>query len=258
MAPLLTLNISADYPNKPNVLRGLRLQINEGEILGLVGPSGEGKSTITMSILGLLDWKGGRCRGEVIFRERDLMKLSQRELRHYRGRQIALVPQSPLASLNPSLRLGTHLDEAWRAHRRGTQDWRPLMESVSLPADFDFLKKYPRSLSVGMAQRFLIGMAIMHRPPLLLADEPTSALDTITQAEMLRLFTKLNRELGIAMLYISHDLASVASLCDRIAILYQGEIVESGHVGDIFRHAQHPYSRQLIAAIPRIQHQLVK
>jgi len=172
-------------------------------------------------------------------------------MRRYRGRQIALVPQSPLASLNPALRLGMHLDELWRAHQKGKQNWSALMESVSLPSNADFLKKYPRSLSVGMAQRFLIGMAIMHNPPLLLADEPTSALDMITQAEVLRLFARLNRERGIAMLYISHDLASVASLCHRVAILHQGEIVENGTVAEVFREPRHPYTRQLIAAIPQ-------
>ena len=164
--------------------------------------------------------------------------------------QISLVPQSPLASLNPALRLETHLHELWRAHARGNRDFTDLMESVSLPSGKEFLRQYPRHLSVGMAQRFLIAMAIMHNPALILADEPTSALDTITQAEILRLFRQLNRERGIAMLYISHDLASVASICHRVAILHQGRIVESGCVAQIFRNSQHPYTQKLLASIP--------
>jgi ABC-type dipeptide/oligopeptide/nickel transport system ATPase component len=172
-----------------------------------------------------------------------------------RGKQIGLVPQSPLAALNPNLRLGAQLTEAWRAHQRGDRDWTNLLESVSLPADPSFLRQYPRNLSVGMAQRFLIALAILHRPALLLADEPTSALDTLTQAEILQLFRRLNREQGIAILYISHDLASVASLCQRVAILHEGEIVECASVEKVFRDPQHEYTRRLIAAIP--QHPVV-
>jgi ABC-type dipeptide/oligopeptide/nickel transport system ATPase component len=249
--PLLHLNLSASYPGKPKVLRELKLDVNEGEIVGLVGRSGEGKSTVTLSILGLLHRKGGTCTGEIVFKGRNLSTLDQKQMREIRGRHIALVPQSPLSSLNPSLRLGKQLEEAWRAHESGKPDAKSLLQSVSLPCDEEFLRKYPRNLSVGMAQRFLIAMAIQHAPPLLLADEPTSALDMITQAEILRLFRKLNQDRGIAMLYISHDLASVASLCHRVAILHQGEIVESGSVAQVFAEPAHPYTRELIAAIPR-------
>ena len=146
----------------------------------------------------------------------------------------------------------TLLDETWRAHRSGKPDWKALLASVSLPAEPPFLRLYPRNLSVGMAQRFLIALAIMHRPSLLLADEPTSALDTITQSEILALFRRLNRETGIGILYISHDLASVAALCHRTAILHQGEIVESAPTAEMFRAPKHPYTRQLIAAIPKL------
>ena len=249
-APLLRLSITAGYPKKPRVLDGLKLDVHEGEILGLVGGSGEGKSTITMAILGMLDRKGGHVSGEVRFRGQDLTKLSERQLRPIRGQHIALIPQSPLACLNPCLRLKTHLREFWRAHKRGTRDFETLLESVSLPSSGEFLNKYPRHLSVGMAQRFLIAAALLHDPPLLLADEPTSALDMITQAEILRLFRQLNRERGIAMLYISHDLPSVASICHRVAILYRGRIVESGNTADLFRSARHPYTQTLLSAIP--------
>ncbi len=248
---LLKLRASGEYGAK-RVLDGVSLDIGEGEIVGLVGRSGEGKSTIALSILGLLELKGGRCSGQILFRDRDLLRLSSREMRRIRGKEIALVPQSPLAALNPNVRLGAQLEEAWRAHEPGKPDWKPLLESVSLPAEESFLRQYPRNLSVGLAQRFLIAMAILHRPALLLADESTSALDTITQAEILGLFGRLNRERGIAILYISNDLASVASLCHRVAILHEGKIVECNPVEEVFRNPQHSYTRQLIAAIPRL------
>lgn len=250
-APLLALNISASYKNKPDVLCSLSLEVHPGEIVGLVGRSGEGKSTIALSILGLLGMKGGRCTGIALFQDRDLLRLSPREMRQVRGRQIGLIPQSPLAALNPNLRLGTHLEEAWKAHRRGIPDVKPLLEAAGLPGDSDFLKRYPMNLSVGMAQRFLIAMAVLHQPPLLLADEPTSALDTVTQAEILNLFRTLNREKGTAILYISHDLASVASLCHRVAILHQGQIVECDSTAVIFENPQHEYTKKLIQAIPQ-------
>jgi ABC-type dipeptide/oligopeptide/nickel transport system ATPase component len=248
---LLRLSLSVEYGTK-RVLNEVSLEVAEGEILGLVGRSGEGKSTIALSILGLLALKGGRSTGEIIFKGRDLLKLSSRDMRRLRGKEIALVPQSPLAALNPNMRLGSQLEEAWRAHERGKPDWKPLLESVSLPAEGGFLRQYPRNLSVGLAQRFLIAMALLHNPSLLLADESTSALDTITQAEILALFKRLNRERGIAILYISHDLASVASLCHRVAILHQGEIVECDSVDEIFRNPRSEYTRRLVSAIPRL------
>jgi ABC-type dipeptide/oligopeptide/nickel transport system ATPase component len=248
---LLKLRLSVEYGNK-RVLHEVALDVAEGEILGLVGRSGEGKSTIALSILGLLGLKGGRCSGEIVFKNRDLLKLNAREMRRVRGKEIALVPQSPLAALNPNVRLGAQLEEAWRAHERGNPDWKPLLESVSLPAEESFLRQYPRALSVGLAQRFLIAMALLHHPSLLLADESTSALDTITQAEILGLFKRLNREQGVAVLYISHDLASVASLCHRVAILHDGEIVECGSVDEVFLNPRSEYTRRLIRAIPAV------
>jgi peptide/nickel transport system ATP-binding protein len=249
--PLLHVRLSVGYDGKPDVLRNVCFELAEGEMLGLVGRSGEGKSTVALSILGLLGLKGGRSNGQILYRGENLLQLKQHRMRELRGKTIGLVPQSPLSALNPNLRLGAQLVEAWRAHEPGKPDWKPLLESVSLPAEAAFLRQYPRSLSVGMAQRFLIALAILHRPALLLADEPTSALDTITQAEILSLFARLNREQGIAMLYISHDLASVASLCHRVAILSGGEIVECASVEKVFRNPAHEYTRQLIAAIPR-------
>ena len=248
---LLDINASVTYGQK-RVLDQVSLEVAEGEIVGLVGRSGEGKSTLALAILGLLELRGGQAAGQVLFQDRDLLRLSAREMRRLRGKEIALVPQSPLAALNPNLRLGSQLEEAWQAHRPGKTDWKALLKSVSLPPEESFLRQYPRALSVGLAQRFLIAMALLHNPALLLADEPTSALDTVTQAEILELFKRVNQDRGTAILYISHDLASVASLCHRVAILHQGAIVECAAVEEVFRNPRSEYTRQLIAAIPRV------
>lgn len=254
---LLSARISVRYAGKEPVLRDVEVEIGRGEVLGLVGQSGSGKSTLAMAILGLLDKKRSRSEGRISFQGSDLLQLAERELRGLRGRAISLVLQSPLASLNPALKIRTQLKEAWRAHGSGSaadcaNAIRTSLHSVSLPSDDEFQCKYPSQMSVGQAQRVLIAMAIMHRPALLIADEATSALDVITQSEILALFRELNRSTGMAILYISHDLASVAGICDRIAILHHGAIVESGTSQQIFSHPQHEYTQRLMAALPRI------
>ena len=254
--PLLSLRLSVDYRNNKGVLRDVSLDIQPGEILGLVGQSGSGKSTISLAILRLLHLKGGTARGNLLFKGEDLSIKSESQMRSLRGREISIVLQSPLTSLNPALRIGSQLSEAWRAHATGTREQcgtaiSSALSSVSLPNDTDFLRRRPSQLSVGQAQRVIIAMAILHRPSLLIADESTSALDTITQSEILSLFARLNRELGMGILYISHDLLSVAALCHRIAILNAGEIVECGPPSQIFGAPQHTYTQKLVAALPR-------
>ncbi len=254
---LLWARFSVRYAGKPPVLRDVQLEIQRGEVLGLVGQSGSGKSTLAMAILGLLDRKRSPAEGTIRFQDTDLLQLSERDLRALRGRSVALVLQSPLSSLNPALKIRTQLKEAWRAHASGTTTdcanaIRSSLQSVSLLADDEFLCKYPSQMSVGQAQRVLIAMAVMHRPALLIADEATSALDVITQSEILALFRDLNRSTGMAILYISHDLASVAGICDRIAILHHGEIVECGPTEQIFANPQHEYTQKLMAALPRL------
>jgi ABC-type dipeptide/oligopeptide/nickel transport system ATPase component len=254
--PLLSVRLSAGYPAKPAVLRDACFEVERGEILGLVGESGSGKSTLALAILRLLNLRAARVEGDIQFQGRDLVQLPEREMRKVRGREIGLVPQSPLTSLNPALRIGTHLNETWTAHANGPSDRRKakfmsLLDSVSLPAEDAFLERHPRELSVGQAQRLLIAMAILHRPALVIADEPTSALDMVTQTEILKLFARLNNGLNMAVLYISHDLLSVASLCHRVAILHQGEIVEFGDTEQIFREPRHPYTRRLVDAAPK-------
>jgi ABC-type dipeptide/oligopeptide/nickel transport system ATPase component len=253
---LLRVSLSADYAGRPNVLKGVELELRRAEILALVGQSGSGKSTIALAILGLLGMRGGTVRGQVLFEGADLLLLPERRLREIRGRRIALVPQSPLASLNPALKIGSQFKEAWKAHRPSDGDrWRreafEALELASLSGIPAILDCYPRELSVGLAQRVLIALAILHRPALVIADEPTSALDVITQSEILRLFDELNRRLGTSILYISHDLLSVASLSHRVAILNAGRIVETGLTEQIFASPADAYTARLIAALPR-------
>jgi ABC-type dipeptide/oligopeptide/nickel transport system ATPase component len=253
--PLLSARLSVDYRNKRGVLKNLCLEIQRGEIVGLVGESGSGKSTLALALLQLLELKGAKVQGEIIFQGENLLQKGESQLRDIRGRQMSVVLQSPLTSLNPALRIGTQLKEAWRAHANGTREQchaaaSAALRSVSLPDDEEFLKRRPSQLSVGQGQRVTIAMAILHRPALLIADEPTSALDTITQSEILTLFSRLSRELDMAILYISHDLLSVAALCHRVAILRDGEIVECDEPDAIFESPRHPYTQRLIAALP--------
>jgi len=258
---LLSAHLSVRYGDKPAVLRDVDLEIRRGEVLGLIGQSGSGKSTIALSILGLLDRKKVKAEGAIQFEGSDLLSLRESELRGLRGRKIALVLQSPLSSLNPALKIRTQLKETWRAHASGPgagsdRAMRAALESVSLPSTDEFLAKYPSQMSVGQAQRVLIAMAVMHRPALLIADEATSALDVITQSEILALFRQLNRNFGMSILYISHDLASVAGICDRVAILHEGQIVESGNTRQVLLTPQHEYTRRLIAAMPKMPQSL--
>jgi len=252
---LLAADISVDYRNKPGVLRHFQFEIAPGEIVGLAGQSGSGKSTFALAVLGLLDKRIASVQGTIWFAGSDLLKCSEKALRKIRGRDVSLVPQSPLASLNPCLRLGTHFEEAWVAHCGDAKSlWRQetfrALESASLRADDAFLKRYPGELSVGMAQRVLIALAVLHRPKLVIADEATSALDLITQSEILKLFRQLSQSYGMSVLFITHDLLAAASLCDRLAVLSEGEVVESGPSRQILECPLHPYTVRLVQALP--------
>lgn len=254
---LLSAGVTVRYGNKPAVLADVELEIRRGEVIGLIGQSGSGKSTLAMTILGLLDHKRATVEGAIEFELRDLVALRESEMRELRGRKIALVLQSPQSSLNPALKIRTQLRETWRAHASGPktacdQAILAALESVSLPSSDEFLRKYPSQMSVGQAQRVLIAMAVIHRPALLIADEATSALDVITQSEILALFRELNRNSGMSILYISHDLASVAQICDRVAILHEGRIVETGSTEQVLLRPQHEYTQRLIAAMPKM------
>jgi ABC-type dipeptide/oligopeptide/nickel transport system ATPase component len=252
---LLSLRLTVDYPRKLGVLRDVCLELKPGEVLGLVGQSGCGKSTLALAILKLLHLKQGRATGSIRFQGVDLNRLPEREMRRLRGKEIALVLQSPMSALNPALRIGTQLEENWRVHRRASREacrenLRQVLQDVCLPSEEEFLRRYPSQLSVGQAQRVLIAMAVMHRPALLIADEATSALDLITQAEILKLFADLNRKLGMSTLFISHDLLSVSTISHSVAVMDQGQILECGTTADIFASPHHPYTQQLIRALP--------
>jgi len=259
-SPLLSLHLSAGFPGRGEVLREISLEVRRGEVLGLVGQSGCGKSTLALAILRLLHLKAGKAKGSILFKGQDLMALPERQMRSLRGREIALVLQSPIASLNPALRVGTQMEEAWRVHApRSTraeceQAVFRALDDVCLPTAAAILRQYPSQLSVGQAQRVLIAMAILHRPALLIADEPTSALDINTQAEILDLFATLSRRLGIGILYISHDLLSVATISHRVAVMDRGQIVECRETRDLFGNPTHPSTKRMMAALPIAGH----
>lgn len=252
--PLMQVRLRAQY-GKRCVLNQVQFELRAGESLALAGTSGAGKTTLVMSLFGLLPWRGGRVRGQVLLNGTDLLAMSARRARSVRGRTIALIPQSPMTALNPAISLQTHFDAAWRAHASpaglALQDrLRQLMEEVQLPVDDEsFLHRKPGQISVGQAQRVLIALALLHHPSILIADEPTSALDPVTQAEIIRLLRRLNRKSGTALLYISHDLVSILQLCDRLAVLHEGSIVETIRVSEI-EQAKHPATLSLLQSLP--------
>jgi ABC-type glutathione transport system ATPase component len=252
--PLLDLRLSADYRRKANVLRDVSLDIRAGEIFGLVGESGSGKSTLALAILGLLKYQGATVNGRILFRGRELTRLTDAEFRQIRGREIGFTPQSPMSALNPLLTIDAQLWEAWRAHSSSGKDAffaraRQLLASVRLPEDPEFLRRKPGQLSVGQAQRVLIAMAMLHQPSLLIADEPTSALDLISRSSCIELLRQLNRDTGMAILFISHDLGAVAAICDRVAILNEGEVIEAGPASEVFECPRHPHAQRLVGSM---------
>lgn len=251
--PVLAVNLSAGYGRR-TVLDNLQLSLQPGERLGLLGTSGAGKSTLLLALLGLLPWRGGWARGEVILGGRNLLALKERDARRLRGRVVALVPQSPTSALNSGLSLQTHFGEAWRAHEpvnkvRLANRVEYLLRRVNLPTDADFLKCRPSEISVGQAQRCVLALALLHRPALLIADEATSALDPATQVEVLGLLREISEEDNTALLFVSHDLLSVMRLCSRFALLHEGRIAETSSVHRA-EEARHPVLQQLLRTLP--------
>jgi oligopeptide/dipeptide ABC transporter ATP-binding protein len=234
---------------------GVDFTVARGEVLGLVGESGCGKSVTSLSILGLVGAPGRVEAGEVIFDGRDLLALSTRELRSVRGDRIAMIFQQPQSSLNPVMRVGDQIGEVLEVHRsmkRGASRKRALelMRLVGIPDPGRRLEAYPHEMSGGMAQRVMIAMALACEPELLIADEPTTALDVTIQAQILDLMRHLQRETGTAIVLITHDLGVVAEMCDRVAVMYAGEIVEQTDVRTLFASPKHPYTQGLIGAVP--------
>lgn len=251
--PLLRVRLGASYAGKP-VLHDINFDLDRGEVLGLVGASGAGKSTVVLSLLGLLPWRGGRVTGEILLDGENLLQLSESRLRELRGRQVALIPQSPMTALNAAISLETHFREAWRAHEKNGRAVfsvrvQRLLDEVQLPSDPEFLRRRPSQISVGQAQRVLIALALLHSPALIIADEPTSALDPVTQGQIVELLRGLNRHHGTTLLYVSHDLVSVLRISDRIAVLHAGAIVETLPV-DHLEAARHPVTLNLLSTLP--------
>jgi peptide/nickel transport system ATP-binding protein len=238
-------------------VRNVSFSVAPGETLGIVGESGCGKSVTAMSVLGLVGRPGKVVGGEIMFRGRDLLKLSKEELRRIRGRDIAMIFQDPLSSLNPVLRVGYQIDEAMNAHdkiprEQVGQRGIDLLKQVRVSDAERRITQFPHQFSGGMRQRAMIAMGLSNSPDLLIADEPTTALDVTVQAQILELLRDLNEQTGAAIILITHNLGVVAGLCKRVVVMYAGEIVEEGTVEQIFEAPQHPYTWSLLRSVPRI------
>ena len=235
---------------------GVSFDLHQGESLGIVGESGSGKSVTALSLLRLVPEPGRVVGGKVLFKNQDLLQLTDDEIREVRGRDIAMIFQDPQSSLNPVLRTGFQIDEAMLAHGRSKSEAHArtvdLLKQVRIPAAESRVKDFPHQLSGGMRQRAMIAMGLSNAPQILIADEPTTALDVTVQAQILELLGDLNRELGAAVIMITHNMGVVAGLCTRVIVMYAGQIVEEGPVEQIFENPQHPYTWSLLRSMPRV------
>jgi peptide/nickel transport system ATP-binding protein len=257
-APLLDVRDLSINFGQHSAVKGISFLINPGETLGLVGESGSGKSAASLAVMRLLP-QTARVAGKVSFDREQLLGLPEEAMRRKRGRDIAMIFQEPMTALNPVMPVGAQIAEAVQAHHRGEsrkavrEKVLSAMEEVGLPEAERRAKDYPHQFSGGQRQRILIAMAIVNRPRLLIADEPTTALDVTVQAQILELLNGLRREHRLAMLFISHDLAVVAQVADRVAVMQRGEIVEQGPVRSLFERPQHPYTGKLLASAPTMK-----
>jgi oligopeptide/dipeptide ABC transporter ATP-binding protein len=264
--PLLELDhLSTHYVSSQGtrVVRAVddvSLRINAGETLGIVGESGSGKSTLALTILRVLPPAAQIVSGRMLFEGEDLVQKSDAEMRDIRGKRIAMILQDPMASLNPLFTIGDQVAEPIRVHEGATRAsaWnraRNLLKSVRIPAAETRVSQYPHEMSGGMRQRIVGAIGISCEPRLLIADEPTTSLDLTIQAQYLNLLRDLQREHGLALIFITHNLGIVAKMCDQLAVMYAGRLVESGPVSQIFNTPVHPYTKALLNSIPRLTDQ---
>jgi oligopeptide transport system ATP-binding protein len=238
-------------------LNDVSIQLKEGEVLGIVGESGSGKSVTAYSLMGLTAHPGKLLGGELHFNGHQIEKMTDKEMRTIRGNEISIIFQDPMTSLNPVYTIGNQITEVIRLHtdkdsKQAKARARELLELVGINEPDKRLKQYPHELSGGMRQRVMIAIALACEPKLLIADEPTTALDVTIQAQILELMMELKDKLGMAIIMITHDLGVVASMCERIAVMYAGRIVEYGTTDDIFYNPRHQYTKGLIRSIPRL------
>ena len=244
-----------DHGVDNEVLHGINLHMDAGERLGLVGESGSGKSVTALAVAGLLRRSSATLTGEILFEGRNLLECPREEMRKIQGKEIGMIFQEPMTSLNPLMKVGHQIEEVLRIHTdKPASERRALaleaMEQVGLPDPEITYRKYPHQLSGGQRQRAVIASAMITRPKLLICDEPTTALDVTVQKQILLLLCSLSEEYGVAVLLISHDMNVVRRLCEEVAVMYRGQIVERGSTEEIFRNPRDPYTQRLIAAIP--------
>jgi peptide/nickel transport system ATP-binding protein len=257
VATLLEVDHLSIYFRDQAVVRDLTFSVGEGEVLGLVGESGSGKSLTSLSILRLLD-SAARVEGAIRFDGQDLLTLKPEQMRRYRGRKIAMIFQEPMTALNPVMPVGRQIAEAIEAHqpelsRKQVRDAVvEAMTAVAIAEPEQRQRDYPHQFSGGQRQRLLIAMALVNHPSLLIADEPTTALDVTVQAQILLLLKDLQQRNGLGMLFISHDLAVVAQIADRVAVMRRGMLLESGTRDQVFLHPRHAYTKSLLGAVPTL------
>ena len=235
----------------------ISFEMNEGEVLGIVGETGSGKSLTAHAILGLSTLVGGIIGGSIKFEERDLLLISEKEMQSIRGSQIALIPQNPMTSLDPVYRVGDQIVEGLTQHakiskREAKQQVIDLMGRLRIPKANRVFQQYPHQLSGGLKQRIVIAMGLCTNPRLLIADEPTTALDVTVQAQIMRLFREMTEDRGIGLFLITHDLGVIAQVCNKVAVMYAGNMVEFGKIETVFNTPSHPYTKALLNCIPYI------
>lgn len=253
-------NLKTNFYNKGSkieAVRGISFKLNDGEIVGIVGESGSGKSVAMKSILGIIPKNAKIENGEVFFKGRDILKLSNKEKQKIKGKDMAMIFQDPMTALNPLIKVGKHLEEViLRYNKISKEEARKkaidMLNLVGIPMPEKRLNQYPHEFSGGMRQRVLIAMALCCEPKLLIADEPTTALDVTIQSQILKLLKELKEKKNMSIVLITHDLGVVASLCKRIVVMYAGMIMEEGLTEDIFYRPLHPYTKALLNSIPKV------